>query len=153
MLKVETNSPEETRRWGEIIGARLRPGSVVCLFGELGAGKTTFTQGLAAGLGVKEKVVSPSFIFAQEYKGKTPFYHLDAYRLQSLGELEELGLEEYLTGQGVAVLEWAEKMASFLPPSYLKVEIKRVPGETKENKRQILISAVGENYSSLLVEK
>ena len=111
-LSFETHSPKDTLEFGEKIGQHLRTGDKVFLFGDLGAGKTTLTQGIARGLGVssKEYVRSPSFTLVNEYRGNIPIYHVDLYRIDSLGELENLGLEEILTGPGISVVEWAEKL-------------------------------------------
>ncbi len=108
----ETHSPEETRSLGEKIGNRLLPGDFVLLFGELGAGKTTLTQGLARGLGVAsaEYVRSPSFTLVNQYHGRLPVVHIDLYRIESVREMEDLLLEEIFPEDGVSIIEWAEKL-------------------------------------------
>lgn len=110
--QFETHSPEETQRLGEKVGGHLQVGDIVLLFGDLGAGKTTLTQGIARGLGVskEEYVRSPSFTLVNEYHGKIPVFHIDLYRMSSLPEIENLGLEEAFSGKGVAIVEWAEKL-------------------------------------------
>lgn len=110
--QFESHSPQDTLSLGESIGGCLEPGDIVLLFGDLGAGKTTLTQGMARGLGVpsEEYVRSPSFTLINEYRGKTPVYHIDLYRIASALELEDLGIEETLFGQGVTIVEWAEKL-------------------------------------------
>lgn len=110
-----SRSPEETQAIGEALGARLTPGAVVACTGELGAGKTCFLQGLARGLGVTADVTSPTFVLINQYRGRLPVYHLDAYRTGSLTELVDLGLEEMLDGDGVTVVEWADKLLPLLP--------------------------------------
>jgi tRNA threonylcarbamoyladenosine biosynthesis protein TsaE len=107
-----SNNPEETLRLGENIGRQLNQGDVVLLFGDLGAGKTLLTQGIARGLGLEEKeyIRSPSFTLINEYKAKYPIYHIDLYRIESLTEIENLGLEEIFSGNGVTIVEWAEKL-------------------------------------------
>jgi tRNA threonylcarbamoyladenosine biosynthesis protein TsaE len=110
-----SRSPEETQAIGEQLGARLTPGAVVACTGELGAGKTCFLQGLARGLGVTTDVTSPTFVLINQYRGRLPVYHLDAYRTGSLTELVDLGLEEMLQGDGVTVVEWADKLLPLLP--------------------------------------
>ncbi len=110
----ETHSPGDTLSLGERIGQHLKAGDNVFLFGELGAGKTTLTQGIARGLGVskKEYVRSPSFTLVNEYSGRVPVFHIDLYRIDSSRELENLGLEETFSGKGVVIVEWAEKLFS-----------------------------------------
>jgi tRNA threonylcarbamoyladenosine biosynthesis protein TsaE len=114
---------EETLEIGRRLAEDLRPGDVVALSGELGAGKTTLVKGIALGLGVREPVTSPTFTLIQEYEGRLPVYHVDLYRIREAESLEDLGLEEYFYGTGVTLVEWPEKAASFLPPSALTVNI------------------------------
>ena len=111
-MEFRTKSREETLQLGKKLGKCLRPGDVVLLFGELGSGKTTLTQGIAHGLEVKkdEYVRSPSFTLINQYQGKYPIYHIDLYRLETWSEIENLGLEEVFSDQGVAIVEWAEKL-------------------------------------------
>jgi len=116
-------SPGETQALGESLGARLGPGAVVACIGELGAGKTCFLQGLCRGLGVMTDVTSPTFVLVNQYRGRLPVYHLDAYRTGSLTELVDLGLEEMLYGEGVTVIEWADKLLPLLPPHAITVTI------------------------------
>ena len=113
---LETNSPEETFALGRKIGENAREGSVFCLSGDLGAGKTVFTQGLAAGLGVSEPVSSPTFTILQVYEGgRCPLYHFDVYRIGDGEEMYELGYEEYFFGEGVCLIEWASRIQEILP--------------------------------------
>ena len=116
-----TSSSDETMELGRKIGEGLGPGDVVGLIGELGTGKTTFTQGLVQGLGVQGYVKSPSFTLVNEYKGRLPVYHLDLYRLGDINEIRELGIEEYFYSDGVTIVEWAEKAIPLLPASYLLI--------------------------------
>lgn len=111
-IRFETHSPSETLTLGEKIGRHLEAGDIVFLFGDLGAGKTTLTQGIARGLGVakEEYVRSPSFTLVNEYRGNTPVFHVDLYRIASSRELEDLSLEEVFSDQGVSIVEWAEKL-------------------------------------------
>ncbi len=118
-----SRSPQETRAVGERLGARLGPGAVVACIGELGAGKTCFLQGLARGLGVRGPVTSPTFVLINQYRGRLPVYHLDAYRTASLRELADLGIEEMLRGDGVTMIEWADKLLPLLPPRTITVTI------------------------------
>ena len=135
MSRIETHvsrSPEETRAIGERLGARLPAGAVVACTGELGAGKTCFLQGLARGLGVTGDVTSPTFVLVNQYRGRLPVYHLDAYRTGSLTELVDLGLEEMLHGDGVTVIEWADKLLPLLPPRTIHVHLSGLGDESRE---------------------
>lgn len=116
-----THSPEETRAAGERLGRELAPGELVAFSGELGAGKTCMIQGVCAGLGVEDPVNSPTFMLINEYQGlargqRLPVFHFDLYRLRSQAELEALGADEYFYGQGVCLVEWAERAGALLPP-------------------------------------
>lgn len=126
-----SRSPEETQAIGERLGARLTAGAVVACTGELGAGKTCFLQGLARGLGVTTEVTSPTFVLVNHYRGRLPVYHLDAYRTGSLAELVELGLEEMLHGDGVTVIEWADKLRPLLPACTIHVGIEGLGDEPR----------------------
>ena len=125
------------------IGRQLNPGDVVALIGDLGVGKTCLTQGIARGAGVyqDQTVNSPSYILINEYEGKIPVYHIDLYRLQQLEDIVALGLEEYLNGDGICVIEWADRMGELLPKSYIQV---RITGED-EFTRTIEVAAVSTN--------
>ncbi len=107
--KFITNSQEDTLRLGREIGARLKRGSIICLTGELGSGKTHFTKGIAAGLGVEDIVSSPTYTIMIEYAGRVPLYHFDVYRIDA-EEFMDIGLDEYLYGEGVSVIEWADRL-------------------------------------------
>ena len=120
---ARSRSPEETRAVGERLARHLEPGAVVACIGELGAGKTCFLQGLARGLGVSTPVTSPTFVLVNEYRGRLPVYHLDAYRTGSLSELIDLGVEEMLHGDGVTLVEWADKLPELLPARTTTVTI------------------------------
>jgi tRNA threonylcarbamoyladenosine biosynthesis protein TsaE len=128
---IESRSPEETHAVGVRLAERLRPGDVVALTGELGAGKTCFTQGLARGLGVTGRVVSPTFVLVNEYRGRLPVHHVDAYRTESLTELLDLGLDELFSGDGVTVVEWADKLLPLLPARAIHVHIEGVGDEPR----------------------
>jgi tRNA threonylcarbamoyladenosine biosynthesis protein TsaE len=120
---VISHSADETRAAGERLGAHLEAGAVVACIGELGAGKTCFLQGLARGLGVESPVTSPTFVLINEYRGRVPVHHLDAYRTESLTEVLDLGIEELMHGDGVTVIEWADKLISLLPSHTITVTI------------------------------
>lgn len=132
MLRIISHSPEETRALGEKLAARLEPGDVVILEGELGAGKSELARGIARGLGVTETVTSPSFTILNVYEsGRCPLYHFDWYRLESAEELFELGLEEYLGGDGIAVVEWAEKCPEALPEKTIRIRLEATGDEER----------------------
>lgn len=152
MLEFQTNSVTETQKIGEKLGQLLKPGNVVRLEGDLGAGKTTIAQGICRGLGVKEPVTSPTFAIMHQYNGKYPIYHIDAYRIESETELQDLGLEEFLEGEGISLVEWAEKIMPVLPTTYLLIEIRTIAAN--EQGRMITFQAVGNKqvYDSLLKE-
>jgi len=149
MFSVITASPEQTWRIGELLGARLGPGDTVCLYGDLGAGKTSFSYGVALGLEVKEQyITSPTFAFVNEYTGRVPFYHIDLYRLTDPDELENIGFEEYIDSDGVTVIEWADRAEDELPPERLSVYFTYVDDKSRE----IGFLAEGERYEKLLDE-
>lgn len=142
-MELVTASADETRSLAARVAPLLRPGDVVSLTGDLGAGKTTFVQGAAAGLGVGEPVVSPTFTLVREYAGRTPVFHIDVYRLDSLGEVLDLGFEEYLDRGGLVFVEWGDVIDALLPEAYLEVELV-LPGEGEE--RRISLSPRGESW-------
>ena len=121
----KTERPEETQALGEKIGKTLKQGDVIALIGDLGTGKTCLTQGIARGAGIApdEIVSSPSYILINEYNGTVPIYHIDLYRLENSEEIAELGLSEYVEGDGICIIEWAERMADALPDSCIKIYI------------------------------
>jgi len=121
--EITSARPEETEDAGERLGRTLEPGAVVALTGELGAGKTCFIRGLVRGLGVTGRATSPTFVLINQYPGRVPVYHVDAYRTESLTELMDLGLLELLGGGGVTIIEWADKLESLLPPEAIHVHI------------------------------
>jgi len=129
--EIASASPAETEAAGERLGRVLRPGAVVALTGELGAGKTCFIQGLVQGLGSAVRATSPTFVLVNQYKGRVPVYHVDAYRTESLTELMDLGLLELMSGEGVTLIEWADKLASLLPPDAIHVSIRGVGDEPR----------------------
>ncbi len=149
-LVLSSKSPEQTLYWGKCLGRLLEGGDVVALVGELGAGKTTLTQGISDGLGVSDEcyVTSPTFTIINEYMGRVPVYHLDFYRIDSLSEVENMGLEEYFQGKGVALVEWAEKIEPFLPVNYLMVFLEYVDYSV----RKISMKGMGKHYREVLKE-
>ncbi|HET9491705.1 MAG TPA: tRNA (adenosine(37)-N6)-threonylcarbamoyltransferase complex ATPase subunit type 1 TsaE [Methylomirabilota bacterium] len=130
--RILTESPGETEAVGERLGQSLQPGDVVALTGELGAGKTCFVQGLARGLGVRTQATSPTFVLINEYRGRVPVHHVDAFRTVSLSELMDLGLPELFGEEGVTVIEWADRLAPLLPARTIHVEIAGVGDEPRQ---------------------
>ena len=125
-MVIETHDPEETFEVGRKIGMNAKPGQIYTLTGDLGVGKTVFTQGVAAGLGITEPVNSPTFTIIQEYKdGRLPFYHFDVYRIGDLEEMEEIGYDDYFFGQGICLIEWAELIEEILPEKRIEVTIEK----------------------------
>lgn len=121
-----TNSPSETEALGESLAGQLEPGTVIAFTGDLGAGKTAFVRGLARGLGVRERVTSPTFTIVNEYEGgRLPLFHFDMYRLGSADELFDIGWEDYLARRGVCAVEWSENVSDALDNDCLRVDIRR----------------------------
>lgn len=136
-MEYLSHSPEETEHIGEMLGRRLRPGTVVAYRGGLGMGKTAFTRGLARGLDCAGRVTSPTFTIVNEYDGATPLFHFDMYRLGSSDELFDIGWEDYLTRGGVCAVEWSERVDDAMPADTLWVDIAR---GTDESDRIITIT-------------
>lgn len=125
-MVIETRSPEETFRLGEELGRKAVPGQVFTLTGDLGVGKTVFTQGLAKGLGIEEPVNSPTFTIVQVYEeGRLPFYHFDVYRIGDVEEMEEVGFDDYVMGEGVSLIEWADLIEEILPEKHTEIRIEK----------------------------
>lgn len=123
---IETNSAQETFALGEKIGRQARAGEIYTLLGDLGAGKTVFTQGVAVGLGIKEPVNSPTFTILQIYQeGRLPFYHFDVYRIGDVEEMEEIGYEDYFYGDGLCLIEWANLIEEILPQDVIQIMIEK----------------------------
>ena len=147
-LQIISMSAEETSMLGEELAMLLKPGDVIALTGDLGTGKTTFTKGIARGLGVahSEYVNSPSFTLIKEYAGRISLYHIDLYRLDDLCDMEYLGIEEYVGTDGVAVVEWAEKLKGLLPKEHLHICIKI----KDENTREFDFKSYGKRYDDII---
>ena len=146
---VISGSPAATLRSGRRLGEKITAGSIIALVGELGSGKTLFTRGLCAGLGVPENEVnSPTFAFVNEYRGRLPVYHVDLYRIDDIESGFEIGMLDYLSQAetGVIVLEWAEKMQAFLPEDYLQVKFEVISAQ----KRSLEFTASGEKSGALI---
>lgn len=149
-MKLYSDSPEQTIRVGKALGALLHPGSVVCMEGDLGAGKTHFAKGVALGLDIEDHITSPTFTLINEYEGRLPLYHVDAYRLNNEDEAYELGLEEYIYGMGATLIEWPSRVGQFLPDEYLTVMINVCELETET--RELNFLAKGSKYFKLVEE-
>ncbi|WP_077324402.1 tRNA (adenosine(37)-N6)-threonylcarbamoyltransferase complex ATPase subunit type 1 TsaE [Virgibacillus siamensis] len=128
--QLETHSAEETMQVAGRLALLLKPGDVITLEGDLGAGKTAFAKGIAIGLGVKRNVNSPTYTIIKEYEGQIPFYHMDVYRLEDSDE--DIGFEEYFHGDGVSVVEWAHFIEEFLPPERLNIKLTHVDERTRK---------------------
>ncbi|MCL4305490.1 tRNA (adenosine(37)-N6)-threonylcarbamoyltransferase complex ATPase subunit type 1 TsaE [bacterium] len=118
-----SRSPEETLVWAEEFAQRLRPGDVVCLSGELGAGKSVVARGIGSGLGVREEILSPTFNYVLEYVGRVPLYHADLYRIENAHQFMAMGLEEYFERDGILLIEWPERIAELLPDSCYQIHL------------------------------
>ena len=125
-MVIETNRPEDTFALGRKVGEQARAGQVYTLVGELGVGKTVFTQGVAHGLGITEPISSPTFTIIQEYEeGRLPFYHFDVYRIGDIEEMEEIGYEDYFYGEGICLVEWANLIEELIPEDAVHVTIEK----------------------------
>jgi tRNA threonylcarbamoyladenosine biosynthesis protein TsaE len=144
-LVLSADSPEETRALGRAVAAVLGSGDVVSLTGDLGAGKTTFVQGAADGLGIHQAVLSPTFTLVREYEGSPPVYHLDVYRLDSLHDVVDLGFDEILDRGAVVFIEWGDVIEALLPESYLEVELSL--RDDGEDRRRIAVTGRGEAWA------
>ncbi len=130
-VTLYTHDSDETVALGERLGSLLGPNDVVALRGDLGAGKTTFTRGIALGMGLDADIHSPTFNLIHEHQGAMPLYHVDLYRLENEVDVETLGIDEYLYGGGVSVVEWAERMSGLLPPDTVDIEILSGPDDLR----------------------
>ncbi len=145
-LEIISNSAKQTHRVGVELAWLARAGDVILLEGELGVGKTCLAQGIARGLDIGDYVISPSFVLLREYQGRLPLYHVDFYRLDRIEEVEDLGLDDYLYGGGVCVVEWAEKGLGMLPGEHLLVEMQYLASI----KRKLTFSPKGTRYEEML---
>ena len=126
-MVIETFSPEETEELGIHFGKEAKPGTVCTPIGDLGVGKTVFTQGIAKGLGITEPINSPTFTIVQVYEeGRMPFYHFDVYRIGDIEEMDEIGYEDYFYGDGLTMIEWANLIEEILPEHYQRITIEKI---------------------------
>ena len=147
MVKIYLENEEKTREIGSKLGELLTPKSVICLIGDLGAGKTTMTQSLARALGVDDYITSPTFTIVNEYEGKMPLYHFDVYRIGSSEEMYDIGFDEYIDGEGVCIIEWANLIEDILPDEYLYIEMNYI-----ETGREMIITPKGDKYEEIVKE-
>jgi len=148
-LEIRLEGLEETKELGIKLGNILKSGDVVCLNGELGAGKTTLTKSIGLGLGVTDYITSPTFALINEYNGRVPVYHFDVYRLENVEEIYDLGFDEYFYGKGVCIIEWAEKIERLLPKERVILDIEK--GKALDE-RIINIKGSGNRYIEILKE-
>ena len=141
-MKYISNSYEETQKIAADFAKTLKEGDVLCMYGDLGVGKTAFVQGLAKGLGIDEPITSPTFTIVNEYSGTLPLYHFDVYRIADSDEMYEIGYEEYVYGDGVSVIEWPQLIDDILPEKRYDIEIAK-DYDKGENYRTIEIKEVG----------
>ena len=143
---VRTTSVDETRKLGAALAELCRPGDVVLLAGDLGAGKTALAQGLGAALGIEEPMTSPTFVLARQYEGRYPLHHLDVYRLDQLEEVFDIGLPEMLDEGAVILVEWGDAIATSLPANFLEVRL--TFGDDDDDERQLMFRSVGGRWRS-----
>ncbi|GAA3645106.1 tRNA (adenosine(37)-N6)-threonylcarbamoyltransferase complex ATPase subunit type 1 TsaE [Asaccharospora irregularis] len=147
MVKIYLENEEKTKEIGYKLGKLVEPGSVICLIGDLGAGKTTMTQSLAKALEVDDYITSPTFTIVNEYEGRLPLYHFDVYRIGCSEEMYDIGYDEYINSDGVCIIEWANLIEDILPDEYLYVELKY-----KEMAREMILTPKGEKYEKIVEE-
>lgn len=148
-MQLKSKSVTQTLYIGKTIAKNLQKGDIVCLFGELGSGKTVLVKGIASGLGInKNKIISPTFVLMRELQTKDsiPFYHFDFYRLKTCGDILILGYEEYFYNEGITVIEWADRLRYLLPQEYLKITLKAQAAR----KRRIEFIPFGKRYEELI---
>lgn len=147
MIKISSFSVKDTLLIGKAVSKAVKRGDIICLVGQLGSGKTVLTKGIVSGLGFrKEDVLSPTFVLIRQYEAKLPVYHFDLYRLKDAGDIIRLGYEEYFYGQGVSIVEWAEKLKELTPSEYLKIDLE----VRKNGVRDFKFKPVGKRYKELL---
>lgn len=148
MICIDISNQSQLEELAEKLGGLVKPGDIICMTGDLGAGKTTFTQAFAKGLSVEDYVTSPTFTIINEYHGRIPLYHFDVYRLNHISEMEDLGYEEYFYGRGVCVIEWASLIEEVLPKDRLWIEIKVTGVES----RSICFYSTNQYYDDMIKE-
>ncbi|MDD2446447.1 MAG: tRNA (adenosine(37)-N6)-threonylcarbamoyltransferase complex ATPase subunit type 1 TsaE [Tissierellia bacterium] len=146
-LKIVLNSLDEAKKFGIKLGENLIVGDILCLNGNLGAGKTTLTKFIGLGLGVEEYITSPTFALINQYKGKIPVYHFDVYRLENVDELFDLGFDEYFYGSGVCIIEWADRIDKMIPKERIVIDIEN---GNNPNERILLLSGDEKRLEELM---
>ena len=149
-MEIKLNGLKDTEEFGIRFGKLLKPGDIVCLNGDLGAGKTTMTKSIGIGLDVEEYITSPTFTLINMYKGRMVVYHFDVYRLENVDELYDLGFDEYFFGEGVCIIEWAEKIDRLIPKDRIIIDIKKLTDNIDE--RILHISGYGNRYEEMIKE-
>ncbi|RDY25293.1 tRNA (adenosine(37)-N6)-threonylcarbamoyltransferase complex ATPase subunit type 1 TsaE [Romboutsia weinsteinii] len=147
MVKIYLDGENETREIGYKLGTLLQPGSVICLVGDLGSGKTTMTQSLAKALEVDDYITSPTFTIVNEYEGKMPLYHFDVYRIGCSEEMYDIGYDDYINSDGVCIIEWSNLIEDILPDEYLDIELRY-----KDMGREMILKPIGKRYEKLVEE-
>ena len=148
-MEIILKGLKETEEFGIKLGSLLKRGDILCLNGDLGAGKTTMTKSIGLGLGVEEYITSPTFALINEYRGRLPVYHFDVYRLENADELYDLGFDDYFYGNGVCVIEWADKIQRMIPKDRTVVDIEK---GNEDDERLLKISGYGKRYEELIKE-
>ncbi len=148
-MEIILKGLKDTEKFAIKLGKLLGPGDIVCLNGDLGAGKTTMTKSIGLGLGVEEYITSPSFALINQYRGRMMVYHFDVYRLEEVDELYDLGFDEYFFGQGVCIIEWAERIEKMIPKERIVIDIKKTDNI---DERILHISGSGDRYKEIIKE-
>lgn len=148
-MQIKLNGLEETKDFGIKLGELLNSGDILCLNGDLGAGKTTLTKSIGVGLGVTDYITSPTFALINEYEGRIPVYHFDVYRLANVEDLYDLGFDDYFYGKGVCIIEWADKIEKLLPKERIVLDIEKCENL---DSRVINITGYGNSYSRVIKE-
>jgi tRNA threonylcarbamoyladenosine biosynthesis protein TsaE len=147
-VEMTGRRPEDTQKIGRCIGELAQAGDVILLTGNLGAGKTCLTQGIAWGLGIQEYTMSPSFVLVRELRGRLPLYHIDLYRLEKVEESVDLGLDDYFYGRGLSVVEWADRAMSIMPPEHLLIEVEYL----SDTGRKLRLKPAGRRYLKMAAQ-
>ncbi len=147
MIKIYLEDENKTKEIGYKLGKLLTENSVICLVGDLGAGKTTLTQSIAKSLEVNDYITSPTFTIVNEYEGKYPLYHFDVYRISSSDEMYDIGYDEYIENGGVCIIEWANLIEDILPDEYLYINLKYL-----DNSREMILNPIGDKYEKIVEE-
>lgn len=148
-MEIRLDNLEDTEEFGIKLGKFLKSGDILCLNGDLGAGKTTLTKSIGLGLDVNDYITSPTFTLINEYTGRIPLYHFDVYRLENAHEIDDLGFDDYFYGNGVSIIEWAEKIENTLPKDRMVINMRR---GNNDNERILEIDGFGNRYSELIKE-